>query len=239
MLTCGHVTASLKLEVFQRREDVMPSAIGLQIHPRRIPGGRKQTTRMTITLKDRDGMRFKGKARVELYNSRGIKIAERDLKRGEMTWRVKIPEKEGTYTYKAVCESLSAVASLATMFGSFLGMMIRRPGPRWMAFALGFSAGVMMFVSFGELLRVGIDDVGFVPATIAFFVGMGLMFVIDTLVPHRFIAEQANKQACDDEEVADAGGPGNDTRLTLIAPGENRLLGADSGITTMDPIKIK
>jgi len=86
---------------------------------------------------------------------------------------------------------LSGLASLATAFGSFLGMMIRRPGPRWMALALGFSAGVMMFVSFGELLRVAVADVGYVSASIAFFGGMVVMFLIDALVPHRFVSEHA------------------------------------------------
>jgi len=38
---------------------------------------------------------------------------------------------------------------------------------------------------------------------------------------------------------ADAGGPGNDTKLTLIDPGENRRRGADSGNNTMYPIKLK
>jgi hypothetical protein len=36
---------------------------------------------------------------------------------------------------------------------------------------------------------------------------------------------------------ADAGGPGSDTKLTLIDPGANRRLGADSGNNTMYPIK--
>ena len=39
--------------------------------------------------------------------------------------------------------------------------------------------------------------------------------------------------------AADAGGPGNDTKLTLIDPGENRRLGADSGKNTTYPIKLR
>ena len=38
---------------------------------------------------------------------------------------------------------------------------------------------------------------------------------------------------------ADAGGPGKDTKLTLIDPGENRRLGAESGKNTIYPIKPK
>jgi len=97
---------------------------------------------------------------------------------------------------------LSGIASLATALGSFLGMMTRRPSPRLMAFALGFSAGVMMFVSFAELLRAGIHDVGFVPAVLAFFGGMLAMFAIDSIVPHRFISERVQKLEARDPELA-------------------------------------
>jgi hypothetical protein len=38
---------------------------------------------------------------------------------------------------------------------------------------------------------------------------------------------------------AAAGGPGNDTKLTLIDPGDNRRLGADSGKMIMYPINPK
>jgi ZIP family zinc transporter len=105
---------------------------------------------------------------------------------------------------------LSGLASLATAFGSFLGMMIRRPGPRLMAFALGFSAGVMMFVSFGEMLRDAIDTVGFMPAVLAFFGGMAVMFLVDTLVPHRFISERVMGDEClEDEQAVEHGVPGH------------------------------
>ena len=43
----------------------------------------------------------------------------------------------------------------------------------------------------------------------------------------------------DDGVVAEAEGPGNDTRLTLIDPAENRRLGADSGKNNIDPIKLR
>ncbi len=35
------------------------------------------------------------------------------------------------------------------------------------------------------------------------------------------------------------GGPGNETRLTLMDPGENLGLGADAGQNTTEPMKIK
>lgn len=85
--------------------------------------------------------------------------------------------------------ALSALASLATVAGGMIALVVRRPGPRVMAFSLGFSAGVMVFVSFAELLPSGIAEAGFLPAVGAFFAGLLLMFLIDAVVPHVFVTE--------------------------------------------------
>jgi len=86
---------------------------------------------------------------------------------------------------------LSALAAGATSLGSLAGLVVRRPGSKFMAASLGFSAGVMMLVSFGELLRESIAGIGFLPAMLAFFGGMGIMFLVDALVPHEFISEHS------------------------------------------------
>jgi zinc transporter, ZIP family len=107
--------------------------------------------------------------------------------------------------------TLSAIASMATVLGSVIAMVVKRPGPKLMAFALGFSAGVMMFVSFAEMLASSIHDVGFLPAVIAFFGGTAVMFAIDLIVPHLFISEQADKWVKDGSEACldTPDGPGN------------------------------
>jgi ZIP family zinc transporter len=84
---------------------------------------------------------------------------------------------------------LSALAGLSTTLGSLLGIFVRKPGPRFMALTLGFSGGVMILVSFVELLQGGIEAVGFAPAHLAFFGGMVVMFLIDALIPHHYMAE--------------------------------------------------
>jgi len=85
--------------------------------------------------------------------------------------------------------ALTTVAGLATTIGSLMGIFVRKPGPRFMALTLGFSGGVMILVSFVELLAGGIEAVGFGPAHVAFFVGMLAMFLIDFLIPHEYMAE--------------------------------------------------
>jgi ZIP family zinc transporter len=84
---------------------------------------------------------------------------------------------------------LSALAGLATTIGSVIGIFVRKPSKTFMAFTLGFAAGVMVHVSFVELLGAAIKDIGFGWAHVAFFSGMGVMFVIDLSIPHDWGAE--------------------------------------------------
>jgi len=84
---------------------------------------------------------------------------------------------------------LTTAAGLSTTIGSVLGLVVRRPGPRFIGFTLGFSAGVMVLVSFVELLSGAIDEIGFLQAHLAFFVGMIGFFLIDLVVPHDYIGQ--------------------------------------------------
>lgn len=90
---------------------------------------------------------------------------------------------------------LSALAGLSTTIGSLLSLLVRKPGPKFMAISLGFSGGVMILVSFVELLQAGIESIGFTPAHIAFFGGMVVMFIIDQLIPHEYLAEHQHPNA--------------------------------------------
>jgi ZIP family zinc transporter len=84
---------------------------------------------------------------------------------------------------------LSTFAGLSTLIGSFLGLLAKEPGPRFMALTLGFSGGVMLHVSFVELLQAGVQSAGFAPAHVAFFAGMVAMFLVDVSIPHDYMAE--------------------------------------------------
>lgn len=84
----------------------------------------------------------------------------------------------------------ATLAGLSTTIGSVIGIFYKEPGPKYMAFTLGFSAGVMILVSFVELLQAGIESLGFIYGHLAFFLGMGLMFLIDISLPHIYILEE-------------------------------------------------
>src|SRR4030042_339505 len=88
-----------------------------------------------------------------------------------------------------VALALTAMAGLSTTIGGLLGIFVKKPGPRFMALTLGFAGGVMILVSFVELLQGGVETVGFGPAHLAFFAGMRGMFLIDFLIPHEYMAE--------------------------------------------------
>jgi ZIP family zinc transporter len=84
---------------------------------------------------------------------------------------------------------LTTLAGLSTTIGSFIGIYYKNPGPTYMSFTLGFSAGVMVLVSFVELLPQAVDSIGFTSAMAGFFIGIFVMFAIDLLVPHKYIME--------------------------------------------------
>lgn len=95
---------------------------------------------------------------------------------------------------------LSMGAGLSTTIGSLLGLVVKRASPRFIGFTLGFSAGVMILVSFVELLAGAIktEGVGFLGAHMAFFAGMGSYFLIDLLIPHDYIAQHDHRKGAFD-----------------------------------------
>lgn len=86
---------------------------------------------------------------------------------------------------------LTLLAGLATGIGSLLALAFKTIPPGVFRLTMGFSAGVMIYVSFAELLATGVEAIGFVGANIAFFSGMALIAAIDFLVPHNYLAEKA------------------------------------------------
>lgn len=86
---------------------------------------------------------------------------------------------------------LTLLAGGATAIGAALGVMGRGTSPRSLAISLGLSAGVMLYISFVELLPQGAQILGGGEVTAhgnalavgAFFAGIILIAVLDRLVP--------------------------------------------------------
>jgi ZIP family zinc transporter len=81
---------------------------------------------------------------------------------------------------------LSTIAGLSTTIGSFVAFFIRKPSDKFISFIMGFSAGVMILVSFVELLQEGIQTNGVFAGILFFLMGMGLMLLIDIGVTHYY-----------------------------------------------------
>jgi ZIP family zinc transporter len=81
---------------------------------------------------------------------------------------------------------LSTIAGLSTTIGSFIAFFLGKPSNKAISFIMGFSAGVMILVSFVELLQEGINTNGMLAGTMFFLLGMGIMFLIDMGVSHYY-----------------------------------------------------
>ncbi len=53
---------------------------------------------------------------------------------------------------------LTLIAGLSTTIGSFIAILVKKPSSKFISLIMGFSAGVMIFVSFVELLQQGIVE---------------------------------------------------------------------------------
>ena len=86
--------------------------------------------------------------------------------------------------------TLTLFAGLSTGIGSAIAFFSKKTNTKFLSTALGFSAGVMIYVSFVELFPQARDLVTEGNATfpelnivIAFFVGIAFIFLIDMLIP--------------------------------------------------------
>lgn len=86
---------------------------------------------------------------------------------------------------------LTLFAGLCTGIGSALAFFAKRTNTRFLSASLGFSAGVMIYVSFVEIFwkakeslssSLG-DDKGLVVTVLAFFGGIALIGIIDRFIP--------------------------------------------------------
>jgi ZIP family zinc transporter len=79
--------------------------------------------------------------------------------------------------------ALSTLAGLSTVIGALLAFTIRRPRRLFLPVALGFSAGVMLYISFVEMFPEALTNLPEELAVGAFFLGILFIAVIDLLIP--------------------------------------------------------
>jgi len=81
---------------------------------------------------------------------------------------------------------LTLLAGLSTTIGCVISFFVKEPSPRFISLIMGFSAGVMILISFVELLQEGIKIMGFFNGLLFFFIGMFIMLLIDVSISHRY-----------------------------------------------------
>ena len=87
--------------------------------------------------------------------------------------------------------ALTLFAGLATGIGSLMAFFSKKFNPNFLSAALGFSAGVMIYVSFVEIffkakesLTASLGDVtGYWMTVVSFFAGIAIIALIDKFVP--------------------------------------------------------
>jgi len=90
-----------------------------------------------------------------------------------------------------IAMGLTVFAGMATGIGSAIAFTAKRTNYRFLSVATGFSAGVMLYVSFVEIFYKGVDSLtaqygdywGHWINAAAFFAGMFLIGMIDQLIP--------------------------------------------------------
>lgn len=121
----------------------------------------------------------------------------------------------------AVALLLTVIAGLATGLGGLAVFLTNRTNGSFLALSLGFSAGVMLYVSFVEILAEASDLLsaawgpgrGTWGMVGGFFAGIAVIAVIDRLVPHQANPHEFAYQPGDAEADAAFAAPAADSRL--------------------------
>ncbi|MDH8701036.1 ZIP family zinc transporter [Dysgonomonadaceae bacterium PH5-43] len=95
---------------------------------------------------------------------------------------------------------LTAIAGLSTGIGSLIALLSKKTNKNFLSISLGFSAGIMIYVSFMEMMPQGLEELslafgeklGTLYLIISFFTGMFLISLIDFLIPEQINPHEAH-----------------------------------------------
>ena len=104
---------------------------------------------------------------------------------------------------------LTLIAGLSTGIGSLIAFFAKKTNTKFLSTSLGFSAGVMIYVSMVEIFSKASDmltevhgkKIGVLYAIIAFFAGMIFIGMIDKLIPSEKNPHEVKMVETENEEV--------------------------------------
>ena len=86
---------------------------------------------------------------------------------------------------------LTTIAGLSTGIGGLIALIAKRTNTKFLSMSLGFSAGIMVYVAFMEIMPESLESlthiygerIGTLFMILAFFAGIGIINCIDFLIP--------------------------------------------------------
>ncbi len=86
---------------------------------------------------------------------------------------------------------LTTIAGLSTGIGSLIALIAKKTNTNFLSISLGFSAGIMLYVSFMEMMPEALTNLtsmygekqGTLFLILAFFIGIGVINLIDFMIP--------------------------------------------------------
>eukprot|EP00033_Pygsuia_biforma_P002133 GCRY01002368.1.p1 GENE.GCRY01002368.1~~GCRY01002368.1.p1 ORF type:complete len:265 (-),score=47.47 GCRY01002368.1:356-1150(-) len=102
---------------------------------------------------------------------------------------------------------LTLFSGLSTSLGAFVVILFHDKSVRKLGHLLGFSVGVMLYISFVDLLEDSIHEIGFNLANIAFFLGMLFFAFVCQFIPEPDLEgfRKKNDDAASNAELLHAG----------------------------------
>jgi len=85
---------------------------------------------------------------------------------------------------------ITVAAGLTTGIGSIAALFIRQFKHTYLSVMLGFSAGVMVYVAFVDLLGKSIAEIGLFWSNVCFFAGIIAIAFIERFIPHAYLGEE-------------------------------------------------
>jgi ZIP family zinc transporter len=86
---------------------------------------------------------------------------------------------------------LSLLAGLATGLGGLI-VLVKSPSKKMMSFLMGLAAGIMIILSFLELMVEALNLAGLFLAATGFLAGSISLFILDSLLPHLHFGTKEN-----------------------------------------------
>lgn len=84
---------------------------------------------------------------------------------------------------------LTTLAGLSTIIGGLIVFLFKKENDEYLCVGMGFAAGVMIYISFVELLVSSFQNLKYIEVTLAFFGGMLIFYFIDVFTPHFYTSE--------------------------------------------------